>query len=53
MFNEYAGTSATQTRAYIQTVTDINGDPVVVRSYRHDVPPPRMVGVRFTRQMAH
>ncbi len=42
-----------QTRAYIQTVADINGDPVYVRSYRHDVLPPRMVGLRFTWEMAH
>ena len=53
LFNQYAETSATQTRAYIQTVADINGDPVVVRSYRHDVLPPRMIGVRFTWEMAH
>jgi len=53
LFDQYAETSASQTRAYIQTVPDINGDPVIVRSYRHDVLPPRMVGLRFTWQMAH
>jgi outer membrane receptor protein involved in Fe transport len=53
LFDEYAETSASQTRAYIQTVADINGDPVYVRSYRHDVLPPRMVGLRFTWEMAH
>jgi len=53
LFDAYAETSAAQTRAYIQTAADGNGDPVYVRSYRHDVLPPRMVGVRFTWEMAH
>jgi outer membrane receptor protein involved in Fe transport len=51
VFNEYAETSASVTSAYVQTVADINGDPVPVRSYKHDVLPPRMVGLRFTWQM--
>ena len=37
-----------ETRANIQTVRAINGDPVVVRPHRHHVLPPRMVGLRFT-----
>lgn len=53
LFDTYAETSASQTRAFIQNVPDINGDPVYVRSYRHDVLPPRMVGLRFTWEMAH
>ena len=53
LFDTYAETSASQTRAYVQTVADIDGDPVYVRSYRHDVLPPRMVGLRFTWEMAH
>ncbi len=51
VFDEYAETSASQTVAFVQTVADINGDPVYVRRYLHDVLPPRMVGVRFTWEM--
>lgn len=52
VFDKYAETSASVTKAYIQTVTDENGDPVVVRSYKHDVLPPRMVGLRFTWELS-
>ncbi len=53
VFDKYAETSASNTKAYVQTVSDANGDTVYVRSYRHDVLPPRMVGLRFTWEMAH
>src|SRR5262245_55869902 len=52
VFDKYAETSATATSAYVLSTTDINGDPVPVRSYKHDVLPPRMVGLRLTWEMS-
>jgi iron complex outermembrane recepter protein len=48
LFNKYAETGVRTTRAYIQTVTDENGDPVRVRSYTKDVARPRELGLRVT-----
>jgi iron complex outermembrane recepter protein len=47
LFNKYAETGVRATSAYVQTVSDINGDPVPVRSYYKDVLRPREVGLRF------
>jgi iron complex outermembrane recepter protein len=46
--NEYVETAAISSRGYISEVADINGDPVIVRSYAVNVLPPRTIGLRFS-----
>lgn len=46
LLDKYAETAARNTSRFNQTVADINGDPVVGRSYFHNVLPPRSIGVR-------
>lgn len=46
LFDKYAETAARNTSRFNQTVADINGNPVVGRSYFHNILPPRSIGVR-------
>jgi iron complex outermembrane recepter protein len=48
LFNKYAVTGVRSTRASIQTVQDIDGNAVRVRSYYNDLLRPREIGLRFT-----
>ncbi len=45
--DKYAVTAARSTSDYVQTVSDINGDPVQQRSYFRNVLPPRQMGLRM------
>ncbi|MBD8527353.1 TonB-dependent receptor [Pseudomarimonas arenosa] len=47
LLDKFARTGARSSRPYAQTVSDENGDPVVVRRYYHDVLRPREIGVNF------
>jgi len=51
LFNKYARTGTSRNRNYIQSLSDINGDPVTLRSYSTTFVPPRQVGLRFTYDM--
>ncbi|MBV7255493.1 TonB-dependent receptor [Pacificimonas sp. WHA3] len=46
LFNEYIETGVRGTPAFDKSVSDINGDPVYVRTYGTFVAPPRRIGVR-------
>lgn len=46
--NEYGETAVISSDDYIATVEDINGDPVIVRSYAKNIIAPRSIGLRFT-----
>lgn len=46
LLDKYAETAARNTSRFNQTVADINGNPVIARSYFHNVLPPRSIGVR-------
>ena len=46
--DKYAETAVRRTSRSIQTVPDINGDPVQQRGFFKNVLPPRQVGVRMT-----
>ncbi len=46
LFDKYAETGVREDTSYLQTVTDINGDPVYLRRYYNNVLAPRAVGVR-------
>ena len=46
VLDEYAETGVRTDTARVQTVSDINGDPVHVRSYFHNVIRPRTIGLR-------
>lgn len=48
LWNKYAVTGVRSSRPYVQTVSDENGNDVVVRRYYHDVLRPREFGLRFT-----
>jgi len=48
LFNKYAVTGTVRNRNYIQTLADINGDPVHLRRYSQSFVTPRQMGVRFT-----
>ncbi|MCP5477015.1 MAG: hypothetical protein R3F18_06695 [Lysobacterales bacterium] len=48
LWNKYAVTGVRSSRPYVQTVSDENGDPVVVRRYYQDVLRPREFGLRVT-----
>jgi iron complex outermembrane recepter protein len=48
LWNKYAVTGVRSSRPYVQTVSDENGDPVVVRRYYQDVLRPREFGLRLT-----
>ncbi|MGH8240680.1 MAG: TonB-dependent receptor, partial [Steroidobacteraceae bacterium] len=48
LFDKYAVTGVRQNPAYVQTLSDINGDPVAVRDYSKDILRPREIGLRFT-----
>ncbi|MCB1641103.1 MAG: hypothetical protein KDI37_05170, partial [Xanthomonadales bacterium] len=47
IWDKYAVTGVRSSRAFIQTVSDENGDPVTVRRYYQDVLRPREIGLRF------
>jgi outer membrane receptor protein involved in Fe transport len=47
LFDKYAATGVRQSRAYLQTVADIDDNPVPVRYYYKDVLRPREFGLRF------
>jgi iron complex outermembrane receptor protein len=46
--DKYAVTGLRSDRAYLQTVADINGDPVNVRRYYNNIIQPRTIGLRAT-----
>lgn len=46
VLDEYAVTAVRTDTARLQTVSDINGDPVHMRSYFHNVLRPRTIGLR-------
>ena len=46
--NKYARTAARTTSRSVQQVSDINGGPVLRRSYFHNVLPPRHIGLRMS-----
>ena len=46
VLDEYAETGVRTDNARVQTVSDINGDPVNVRSYFHNIIRPRTIGLR-------
>ncbi len=48
LLNKFAITGVRSRQAFVQTVTDINGDPVHVRSYAEEMLRPREVGLKFT-----
>jgi outer membrane receptor protein involved in Fe transport len=48
LLDEFAVTGVRDDPAFIQTVPDINGDPVYVRRYYHNVLRPRTIGLRAT-----
>lgn len=48
IFDTYGETAARNTSNYIQTVPDINGDPVYMRRYYKNVIPPLQVGLRVS-----
>ena len=49
LFNEFGETGVRGTPLFDQSVSDINGDPVYVRSYGTFVTPPRSIGLRVTK----
>jgi iron complex outermembrane recepter protein len=48
LLNKYAITGVRSRQAFVQTVTDVNGDPVRVRSYAEQILRPREIGLKFT-----
>ena len=48
LLNKFAVTGIRSRQAFVQTVTDINGDPVHVRSYAEEILRPRELGLKFT-----
>ena len=46
--DKYVESGVRSTARNIQTVSDINGGPVVQRSYFNNVLPPRQIGLRMT-----
>jgi len=48
LLDKYAVTGVRRDRAFLQTAVDIDGDPVNVRYYFHNVLPPRTIGLRAT-----
>lgn len=46
LLDEYAETAVRTDTARVQTVSDINGDPVYMRSYFHNMIRPRTIGLR-------
>jgi hypothetical protein len=48
LLNKFAITGVRSRQAFVQTVTDINGDPVHVRSYAEEMLRPREIGLKFT-----
>jgi outer membrane receptor protein involved in Fe transport len=48
LLNKYAVTGVRSIRDFVQTVSDINGDPVAVRSYSQQMLRPREIGLRFS-----
>ena len=50
IFNEFGETGVRGTPLFDQAVSDINGDPVYVRTYGTFVAPPRTIGLRVRRK---
>ncbi len=50
VFNEFGETGVRGTPLFDQEVSDINGDPVYVRTYGTFVAPPRTIGLRASRK---
>jgi iron complex outermembrane recepter protein len=48
LLNKFAITGVRSRQAFVQTVTDINGDPVHVRAYAEEMLRPREIGLKFT-----
>jgi iron complex outermembrane recepter protein len=48
LLNKFAITGIRSRQSFVQTVTDINGDPVHVRSYAEEMLRPREIGLKFT-----
>ena len=48
LLDKYAVTGVRADTAYLQTVPDINGDPVTTRRYFNNVLRPRTIGLRAT-----
>ena len=48
LLNKFAITGVRSRQAFVQTVADINGDPVHVRSYAEEMLRPREIGLKFT-----
>jgi len=48
LLNKYAETGRRSREAFVQTVADMNGDPVHVRSYAHEILRPREIGLKFS-----
>ena len=48
LLNKFAITGVRSRQAFVQTVTDMNGDPVHVRSYAEELLRPREIGLKFT-----
>lgn len=49
LFDEFIETGARTTPLYNQILADANGDPVYARSFFTYVAPPRVIGIRFTK----
>jgi len=52
LFDKRAVTSVTANRNYVQSVANIDGDPVALRAYSKNVVRPRQLGLRFTYDFA-
>jgi outer membrane receptor protein involved in Fe transport len=48
LLNKFAITGVRSRQSFVQTVTDIDGDPVHVRSYAEEILRPREIGLKFT-----
>ncbi len=48
LLNKFAITGVRSRQAFVQTVTDIDGNPVHVRSYAEEMLRPREIGLKFT-----
>ena len=48
LLNKFAITGVRSRQSFVQTVTDINGDPVHVRSLPEELLRPREIGLKFT-----